>query len=68
MCIYRYIYNILFFHLSSGLRRINMLVGISLTGGIGNQLEKKIKINNIHGDFIYTSEELARMFHLSHRN
>lgn len=49
ICVYIDTYIIfLFFHLSSGLRRINMLVGISLTGGIGNQLEKKIKINNIH--------------------
>ena len=41
--IYIYIYIIfLFLHfLSTGLRCVNMLVGISLTGGIESQLEKK---------------------------
>lgn len=35
----------LFFHFfSSGLRCINTLVGISLTGGIGNQLEKQLTL------------------------
>ena len=43
--IYIYIYMFLFFHFfSSGLRCINMLVGISLTGGIGNQLEKQLTL------------------------
>ena len=48
MLVYTYIYiyiMFLFFHFfSSGLRCINTLVGISLTGGIGNQLEKQLTL------------------------